>query len=121
MKENTTSEKVISFEAVEPVFKALYEEFQELSRKKPDATLNTGKVAIVNRVLVDIKALVSGYPTAKYLDLLSDDALPQNSDVVLVMSQYTGALSNFKERHHGYQQSIHEHAWYIGNTLGRRS
>ena len=115
MKQNTTTEKARLYDAVAPVFRSLYSEFQELSKKKPESTLSKSKVAIANRVLADIKNLVEGYPTAKYLDLLKDDDLPQNSDVVLIMSQYVGALDNFHGLHHGYQTGL-GNAWFIDDT-----
>ncbi len=36
---------------------------------------------------------------AAYLDLLSEDQLPQNSDAVLVLGQYRAALNSFEARH----------------------
>ena len=81
------------------VFSGLFFEMRELSKKKPEATLSEGKVKILNRVLSDIKGVLEGEPEGKYLDLLDDEILPQNSDAVLVMVQYDRALDAFRGRH----------------------
>ena len=39
-KEPTTEEKVRIYETTEALLEALYKEIQELSKKKPEATLN---------------------------------------------------------------------------------
>ena len=96
----TTTAKVTAFEASSGVFAGLMREMRELSKKKPDATLSKPKVAILNRILTDVLAALEDEPEARYLDLLDDDELPQNSDAVLVMVQYETALAAFKKRYY---------------------
>src|SRR5262249_38808239 len=95
-----TGERARAHEILAPLLKALYDEIQELSKKKPDTTLNGSKVALANRLLVDIRELLQGEPEAKYLDLLDDATLPQYSDVVIILSQYVTAMSRFRDRHY---------------------
>ena len=94
-----TQEKFDVYRACSGVFDGLFFEMRELSKKKPEATLSESKVKILNRVLSDIKGVLEGEPEEKYLDLLDDAALPQNSDAVLVMVQYNRALNAFKDRY----------------------
>ena len=96
----TTRAQVQEYEASNDVFEALLGEVKELSKKKPDATMNAGKVKIVNRVLENLLTVLDGQPDAKYLEALDDDDLPQVSDAVLVMVQFKSALDSFKSRHH---------------------
>lgn len=91
--------QVAEYEASHDVFKSLLDEVKELSKKKPDATMNAGKVKIVNRVLQNLLMVLEGQPDAKYLEVLDDDDLPQFSDAVLVMVQFKSALESFKQRH----------------------
>jgi len=107
----TTREKADAFEAVIGVFTELFKELKDLGKKKPDATLGTSKVRIINRVLTDIRGCLKGEPERKYLDLLDDETLPQYSDAILILSQYEGALKAFRERHYGWDGS--ETAWFI--------
>jgi len=107
----TTDAKVAEFHASSGVFGGLMQEMRELSKKKPDATLSGSKVMILNRILADIGAVLKDEPEAKYLDLLDDEQLPQNSDAVLVMVQYETGLAAFKERYHVYLAVLGEHRW----------
>ena len=47
----------------------------------------------------DLQSILKDEPEGKYLDLLDEDELPQNSDAVLVMAQYEKALGGFRHRY----------------------
>lgn len=106
-------ERADAYDAVISVFTELFKELKDLGKKKPDATLSTSKVKMLNRVLTDVAACLEGAPDHKYLELLDDEALPQYSDAILMLSQYDGALKAFRERHYGYQPQLSDHAWFI--------
>lgn len=108
----TTIDKVKVYETTAPLLNAMYEEVRELSKKKPDATLSSQKVVMINRLLTDIKTMFTDAPDGKYLDSLNDDDLPQNSDVVLVLSQYSAALGKFYSTHYGYDPDMRQQVWY---------
>ena len=107
----TSEEKVAIYRASTDVFGGLLAEMRELSKKKADATLSKGKVKILNRILEDLKVILDDEPEAKYLDLLTDDDRPQNSDAVLVMVQYQKALSAFSNRYRAYDKIKHKSYW----------
>lgn len=107
----TTEAKAEAYEQSSAVFSGLIKEMRELAKKKPEATLSKGKVAILNRILVDIKEFLADEKESKYLDLLQDDTLPQNSDAVLVMVQYETALKGFKQRYSDYK------GWFISASI----
>ncbi len=90
----------------------MYREMQDLSKKKPDGTLNATKVKIINRLLNDIKIVLADEPDSKYLDLLDDETLPQYSDVALILSQFSASIKMFREKYYGWDGV--EHAWHIG-------
>jgi hypothetical protein len=96
----TDADKVAIYEATNGIFDGLIGEIRELSKKKPEATLNSGKVKLINRVLIDLKSLLDKEPEGKFLDLLDDEDLPQTSDAVLVMVQFETALRAFHQRYH---------------------
>jgi hypothetical protein len=114
-EETTTLAKVKAYETTVPLLRAMYAEFQELSKKKPDVTLNQSKVNLVNRLLKDIREFLADEPDCKYLDILNDETLPQNSDVVLVLSQYSAAMNHFHERFHRYDESTYNRRWFTNN------
>ena len=110
---STTRGKVDAFDSVIGVFTELFKELKDLGRKKPDTTLSASKVKIINRVLEDVRACLTGEPDHKYLDLLDDETLPQYSDAILILSQHEGALKSFKLRHYGWDPDSHENDWFI--------
>jgi hypothetical protein len=89
----------------------MHSEFQDLSRKKPDGAVNKGKIVIVNRLLKDSLTILEGEPQRQFLDLLEEDDLPQNSDVVLVLSQYCEAMDQFHNKYYG-QDEDYEERWF---------
>jgi hypothetical protein len=107
----TTNEKGAKHDDLTPLLSAMFQEFQDLSKKKPDGVLNKRKVEIVNRLLRDILEIVDGEPTRVYLDLLDEDDLPQNSDVVLILSQAVAAMKAFRLKYHGYLPAYGTHGW----------
>lgn len=113
----TTDAKVAEFNASSGVFGGLMEEMRELSKKKPDATLSESKVKILNRILADIGGVLKDEPEAKYLDLLDDEQLPQNSDAVLVMVQHERALAAFKKRYYVRVTLLGEHRWVTEDVV----
>lgn len=118
MKSRINEEKAISktdavkFEALWPLLSAMRNEYSELSKKKPDGTLNKLKVQSVNRLLVDLKDLLKNEDIIRYLDLLSDDDLPQYSDVTIALSQYVAAMASFKDARQ-YQDTNFNIVWRI--------
>ena len=117
LQHTTTEAKVAGFDASSGVFGGLMQEMRELSKKKPDATLSENKVKILNRILADIGAVLKDEPEAKYLDLLDDEQLPQNSDAVLVMVQHERALAAFKERYYVRVTLLGEYRWVTEDVV----
>jgi len=103
-RRKTTREKAESYEVVMPLLRAMYEEFKVFSKKKPDGALSKNKIAVVNRLLKKCRTVLQSEPSFELLDLHDEDDLPQNSDVVLTLSQYVAAMEQFRERHHTWDE-----------------
>ncbi len=101
-----------------PLLEAMFREFQDLTKKKPEAALNKSKVKIVNRLLTDILSILDGEPNRSYLDLFDEDDVPQNSDVVLMLGQVVAAMGRFKDRYHGGSDAFF--GWAVKPARGRR-
>ncbi len=108
----TTKAKADAYDGVSSPFEHLAQEVKALGMKKPAETLSASKVKFINRILVDIQKVTEGEPEARYLDLLDDEALPQYSDAILILSQYEGALKGFRGRYYGYIAG-EGHTWRI--------
>jgi hypothetical protein len=91
---------------------SLASEVRELSKKKQDGVLNLTKVKMINRVLKPLHDEVfAEIPTASFLDLLDEDDLPNNSDAVLIISQYEAAIKEFRDLYFRRYQDQHTHSW----------
>lgn len=65
----------------------------------------------MNRLLERVCDVLAGEASMDFLDMLDEDDIPQNSDVVLMLSQYVAAMNAFKEKYYGYNGS--EYAWFL--------
>lgn len=109
----TTQEKVDLYLSVDPLLDAMYDEFKELSKKKPDGVVNTSKIKIVNRLLTKCNDVLNDEMTIHFLDLIDEDSVPQNSDIVLMLSQYGSALKRYRSTYYKKQLDGYTYEWYI--------
>ena len=93
-----TEKNIADYSLLTDMLYAQRQEFGLLSKKKSDG-LNKMKIKMVNRVLEPLNELLKNEPSHKFLDILSEDDMPTNSDVVLIISQYEKALLNFKNKY----------------------
>lgn len=107
----TTKEKAQTHDIMTPLLEAMYAEFKELSKKKPDAAVSKSKIKIVNRLLERVKTVLSDEESIEFLDMLDEDDVPQASDVTLILSQYVAAMNAFHGKHYGWDGS--NHIWFI--------
>ena len=107
----TTREKADAYDAIFPIFQALFREIKELGKKKPEATLSESKIRTINRVLSDAITLLSETPSVKYLELIDEDVAPQFGDAILTLAQFEGALNTFRSRHYGFNGVTHD--WHV--------
>jgi len=113
-QKHTTSDKSNLYETVKPLLVAMYEEFKELSKKKPDSVLSISKVKIVNRLLESCREVLNDEQSIQFLDLIDEDNIPQNSDVVLMLSQYVAAMGEFRSTYYGWDGI--EYKWFTFPT-----
>jgi hypothetical protein len=98
-------------DAMMPLLEAMFSEFKELSKKKPEAAVSKNKILVVNRLLEKIREIVAGETSLQYLDLLDVDDVPQVSDATLMLSQYVAAMKGFKDKYRRWNGS--NHVWIV--------
>jgi hypothetical protein len=108
----TTKETAALFDTLNPLLTAMFKEFQELSKKKPDGQVGKTKAKIVNRLLEGIHKIIKDEPNRSYVDMVDEDDLPQNSDVVLILSQASAAMDAFYEKYR-YNNGSGQNIWSI--------
>jgi hypothetical protein len=105
----TTAEIAATWEMTKPLLDAMYAEFRELSKKRPDGPVGKAKIRVVNRLLEKCREILDGEATLAFLDLLDEDEVPQSSDVVLCLSQYVAAMNGFRSCRFGWDGV--DHSW----------
>lgn len=107
-----TDTQAATYDQLVPMLEAAHREMTELSKKKQDGVVNALKIKMLNRLLGELSKVIDKDPSHAFVDMLDEDTLPQNSDAVLVLSQWQAALKQYKDRHHGYDSSRHEYRWF---------
>ena len=93
-----------------PLLSAMFTEFKDLSKKKPEAAVSNNKIFVVNRLLEKVREILGGESSIEYLDLLNADDVPQVSDVTLMLSQYVAAMTGFRDKYYGWDGANHD--WF---------
>jgi hypothetical protein len=76
---------------------ALYEEIGKLSKKSPNDALNKFKLKLINGLLSEANLLLKGdYRPLEGFRLFSEDDIPTNSDVTMVLAQYLNCLEKMR-------------------------
>lgn len=101
-----TNARTAQFDMIQPMLEAAHKELSELSKKKQDGVLNELKVRYINRLLTGAKEALGDDPSLAFVELLDEETLPQNSDAVLVVGQWLAAMTQFHDRHHGYDRDM---------------
>jgi hypothetical protein len=91
---------VEAYDRIQHQISKLYEEMAALSKPKPDAPLNSFKLKVVNeRLRAANLLLLPPHRPFDDFDEFTDESLPTNSDVVVVLSQYLDALEGWRSDH----------------------
>jgi hypothetical protein len=106
----TTAKKAAAHDVMMPLLNAMYEEFKDLAKKKPESAVSKSKLRIANRLLGKVREVLTTEESIEFLDLLDEDDVPQVSDVTLIFSQYVAAMHAFKAKYHGWNGS--EQDWF---------
>lgn len=115
-----TEEQAATYDRLVPMLEAAHREMTELSKKKQDGIVNTLKIKMLNRLLSELSKIIESDPSHAFVDMLDEEALPQNSDAVLILSQWQAALKQYKDRHHGRDKATHQLRWFTAENPGER-
>ena len=77
------------FEKLSGQLISVYEEMSLLSKKSPNDAVNKFKLNFLNKLIADSnKYLTNKYKPYDNFNIFDEDDMPQNSDVVFILSQY---------------------------------
>ena len=117
VKKTVTVGRAAFWDRVKSQLKDLETEMASLSKKKPDGPINKFKLSLINEKLVQANQILSKdeRPFADF-EIFTEDAIPTNSDVVIVITQYLNRLESWRTDHvqsDGYTATV----WnYEGDT-----
>ena len=98
------TQQVETFLKLQPQLKSAYEEISLLSKKKPTDALNKFKLKFINSILVRANELLGEKykPFPSEFDLFNEVDMPNNGDVVFILSHYLTSLEKLRCDNIGY-------------------
>lgn len=99
--------------------KELLKDFVELSKKKPNDHVNKFKLRLVNQVLETANGIIDerNKPFSDF-SLFDENELPSNSDVVLILTQYSACLNKFRDENITVDESYDKY-WVINGKKSK--
>ena len=91
-------QQVETFLKLQPQLKSAYDEIAILSKKKPTDSLNTFKLKFINSILSRANEILEhNYkPFPEDFTSFDEDDMPNNSDVVFILSHYLTSLEKLR-------------------------
>jgi hypothetical protein len=115
-----TEEQAATYDRLVPMLEAAHREMTELSKKKQEGIVNAFKIKTLNRLLGELTKIIENDASYAFVDMLDEDTLPQNSDAVLILSQWQAALKQYRDRHYGHDSATYGHRWFTVENPGER-
>lgn len=85
------------FEKIHVQMQALHGEVGLLSKKSPNDALNKFKLKLINQLIKEANSVLKvDYKPIDGFDVFSEDDLPTNSDVTMVLAQYLNCLEKLR-------------------------
>lgn len=91
-----SEEDVLEFEKIEQQLHTMLAEMSELSKKKANDGVNKFKLKLINTLLAKLNPMLESFKPFDDFEEFHDDDVPTNSDVVVMLSQYVGAVFRFR-------------------------
>lgn len=86
-------EHAVELTKLRPELTEALNDFKELSKKKPHESVNKFKLKFVNKIILKANTILTEerLPDDEF-EAFNEDEIPSNSDVVLMLNQYSAAL-----------------------------
>ena len=99
----------------------LLKDFAELSKKKPNDQVNKFKLRLVNQVLTTANEIIDekNKPFTDFT-VFDENDLPSNSDIVLILTQYSACLQKFRKENIAMDEK-HGRYWVINGKISKIS
>ncbi|WP_201629477.1 hypothetical protein [Psychrobacter maritimus] len=110
---------VDTFEKLSVQLLGVYEEISLLSKKSPNDALNKFKLKFINKLLNQSNSfLTDKYKPFDDFELFEEEDMPQNSDIVFILSQYLQCFE--KQRADNVVMNLGQWYWYVKANEGQK-
>lgn len=112
-------EQVDTFLKLQTQLKSAYNEISLLSKKNPTEPLNKFKLKFINSILSRANEILEEKykPFPDDFSLFEEDTLPNNSDVVFILSNYLTSLEKLRCDNIKYSKSDFNWYWLIDGKI----
>lgn len=112
-------QEIDTYEKLSGQLISVYEEISLLSKKSPNDAVNKFKLNFINKIISGCNV----YLTPKYCPFndfksFDEDTIPQNSDVVFILSQYLQCFEKLKADNVTVHRGVW--CWYVKGEEGDR-
>lgn len=115
-----SNEEVEEFEKVVGQLNMLIKDFYELSKKKPSEAVNLFKLNLVNVILDKLNNILDDADKPfESFSQFSEEEIPINSDVLVVLNQYHKCSKRFAEKN--IEKYSFANYWVVDNKRTIRS
>lgn len=102
------------FEKLSGQLLSVYEEVSLLSKKNPNDAVNKFKLQLINKLIDDSNIfLTKSYKPFDDFNNFNEDDMPQNSDIVFILSQYIQCFEKY--RSDNVRQELGTWYWILNN------
>lgn len=92
-----TEKEIDTFEKVQAQLKGMYDEISILSKKSQNDGLSLFKLKFINKILIDSNnVLLEDYKPFDDFEIFDKNAIPTNSDVVMILTQYLNCFEKLR-------------------------
>lgn len=103
------------FEKLNAQLEGLHEEISSLSKKSPNDAVNKFKLKFINQILGEANSFLSKqYRPIDNFESFSEDDMPSNSDITLVLLQYLNCMEKLRADNIG-DNGFGSWFWYAEN------
>ena len=115
--------QVEAFLKLQPQLMSSYDEITLLSKKKPTDSLNTFKLKFINSILSRANEILEDIykPFPDDFTLFDESDMPNNSDVVFILSHYLTSLEKLRCDNIKYSNDDYQWHWLINGKESNKA
>jgi hypothetical protein len=113
------TQQVDTFLKLQPQLESAYEEISLLSKKKSTEALNKFKLKFINSILARANEILEEKykPFPDEFDIFNEDDMPNNGDVVFILSHYLTSLEKLRCDNIKHSDDDYQWHWVVSGKI----